>query len=331
MAVGIGIVGCGRVVERRIAPAVREADNAELVAFCSRNLDRACQFRDQHGADRAYDALVEMLDDPDVHAVYVGTPNSVHAVEVLDCLAGGKHVLVDKPMAPTAAQCREMIESANRRRLTLGVLHQQRFHPANQQLARWIEEGRLGKLTMVRIGMGVWYPPAETWRLEPRQSGGGVAMDLGPHAIDILRQLAGEVASVNAMTANVQFHYEVEDFCAARLAMDEGPVGLLDLSYCSHAYGGRVEVYGSEASAAADGSMQQIGDYRLWFRRGNTSNPVELVEDRFEGAYTAAIEEFADAIDQRRAPAVTAADGLATLEVIEAIYESARTGQTVSL
>jgi predicted dehydrogenase len=301
------------------------------VAFFSRSLDRAGAYMERHQAELAFDDLDELLAEPEVEAVYVATPNALHAEQVVACLEAGKHVLVDKPMATTGRDARQMVEAAKRSKRTLSVMFQMRHHPANQQLKQLIEEGSLGSLSLMRAHMGFWFPPAEVWRHERELAGGGAVMDLAPHGVDLLRFLAGDIVEVTATTANVQFHYDVEDLGLATLRFAAGAVGRLDVSYCSHEYGGRLEVFGSEASVVIDGSLQQIGDYRLWYRRGKTDQPAQIVEGQFDGCYVSAIEEFCDAVLQERHPAITAADGLAAVEVVEAIYESAETNRPVSL
>ena len=329
--VGWAVLGCGRVADRRIAPAILGADNAELVAFCSRSLDRASGYMERHEAELAFDDLDEMLAEPSVEAVYVATPNALHVEGAVAALEAGKHVLVDKPLATTLDDARQIADAAQRARRTLSVMFQMRYHPANEQVKQMIEEGALGRLSVVRAQIGFWFAPAEVWRHDVELAGGGPGMDLAPHAIDLLRSLAGDVTAVQATTANVQFHYNVEDLALATLWFASGAMGRLDVSYCTHEYGGGVEVHGSEASAVIDGSLQQIGGYRIWYRRGKPDEPAQIVEGRTSNCYEAAIEEFSDAVLQGRQPAITATDGLRNLEVIEAMYESARTERRVSL
>src|SRR5262249_33477391 len=155
----------------------------------------------------------------------------------LKCLAAGKHVLVDKPMANTSADAEAMIRAARMANRQLGVLHQQRFHPANRRAIQMMKDGSLGDLIMVRGQIGMWYPPSENWRLTKSIAGGGVGMDLGPHALDILMEVGGPISSVSATVRNMQFEYEVEDFICARLDFTSGAVGLCDIAYCYHDYG----------------------------------------------------------------------------------------------
>src|SRR5881397_359550 len=101
--VGWAIVGCGRVAERRLAPAFARLDDSRLVAVCSRTMARARQFADRIGADRGYDSLDALLADPSIQVVYIATPNALHAEQALRCLSAGRHVVVDKPMALSSA------------------------------------------------------------------------------------------------------------------------------------------------------------------------------------------------------------------------------------
>lgn len=317
------IVGCGRLADRRIAPAIRAAAHSKLHGFCSRDVSRAGEFAGRHEAPRAYATLDEVAADPEVTAVYLATPNHVHAAQAVRLLRGGKHVLTDKPMALSAAECDEMITAADSSGRTLGVMHQARFHPAHIHAVHLARQGKLGRLSIARVQLGIWYPPSDNWRLDPRQSGGGAAMDLAPHALDLLMQIGGPVKRVTAVTRNLRFDYPVEDFCHVQLEFAGGGIGLMELSYCVRTYGGRLEVYGSDGTFVADGTLQQAATYRTSVRLGDAPQPIEITEPGYADAFTAGVSDFANAIRDARPPVVTAADGRAVLRCIEALYESA--------
>ena len=318
-----GIIGCGRVVERRVAPAIGEAPNARIAAFCSRDASKARVFARLFGIEKSYHDIDALLADGDVHAVYIAVPNSLHAELAIRCLRAGKHVLVDKPMALDSAQASAMVNVARDCRRTLGVLHQQRFHPANQQLFAAIRNGDLGTIHFIRAHMGFWYSLGENWRLERALSGGGAAMDLAPHALDILLQAAGPIKTVDARSYNLHFQGNVEDMCTALLEFHDGAVGQVDFSYCTHHYGGRIEVYGSEGTFLADGSLQQGDAYRIARRQGSEDLPIE--EGQTPSCFKLIIEDFAEAIRENREPTVSLNDGLRVMQTIDALYESSRT------
>lgn len=322
--IGFGILGCGRVVERRVGPAFANCRHARIEAFCSRDADKARRFAETFHAGRGCGRLDEMLADPRVTAVYVATPNHLHQEHAVACLSAGKHVLLDKPMALNARQAEEMAVAARRSDRTLGLLHQQRFHPANQRLFDLLRAGTLGRPLFIHMQTGFWYDHGDNWRLHMAQSGGGPAMDLGPHALDILLAAAGPVRNISARTFNLHFKHDVEDFCTARLETESGAVAQLEFAYCTHQYGGRMEVYGAEGSYVTDGSLQQAASYRQWLRVGQHESPIE--ERETPDCYAMILDDFAEALREGRPPAVTMQDGVAVTRVLDAVYASARQG-----
>ncbi len=328
--IGWAIVGCGRVADRRVAPVFADVEDVALVAFCSRDLSKADTYRKRHGAMRAYDSLDRLLGDDEIQAVYIATPNALHAEQAERCLAAGKHVLVDKPMAIDGAAAQTMVEAARRHGRLLSVLHQQRFHSANVHLIRLHDEGRLGKLNMLRVQVAMWLCPDDGWRGKPALSGGGVMIDVAPHALDLMLELCGDVVSVSADVRSLQFKGEVEDFGSARLNFASGAVGLMDVSYCARHYGGRIEAFGSEGTFEVDGSMQQADVHCTWFRRGQA--PRLMCQDTAQiNCFREAIEDFTDAVLHDGDSAITMTDGLRVMRVIDAIYASARSGRPVEV
>ncbi len=328
--VGWGILGCGRVTERRIAPVFAHIPDTTLAAFCSRDKAKAELFRSRFGAGRAHGTFEDFLADDGISVVYLASPNDLHAAQAQACLAAGKHVLVDKPMATTSADAEAMAAAARQHGRILGVMHQQRFHPANMHLIRLRDDGVLGKLNLLRVQVAMWYPAIDNWRNNPAASGGGACMDLAPHTLDLMREVAGDIKRVSAQTGNLQFPLDVEDFCAARLEFASGAVGLVDLSYCCHHYGGRVEAFGSEGSFLVDGSMQTTGVYNTWLRRGDEVEPWQQSVCSTD-CYRDAIEDFTDAVRCGGEPAISMTDGIRVLRVIEAIYASAESGSPVDV
>ncbi len=328
--VGWGILGCGRVADRRVAPAFAQLDDAALVAICGRDIHKVGEFARRHSAPRAYNRIEDLLADQDVQVVYVATPNAFHREHACRCLEAGRHVLVDKPMALNAVEAAEMIEVAERCSRLLGVMHQQRFHPAHAHLLRLLEEGRIGKINCIRMQIAMWYPPQATWRQDAGLAGGGVAIDLGPHAVDLLLEVGGTAVRVDAILRNLHFPGPLEDFCQARLDLAGGGIGLLDLSYCGHHYGGRIEVFGSEGSFSSDGSLQCAAAYDTWHRRGDTTEEA-CREVSTTNCFQEAIKDFNHAVQHRGYPTVDMYDGLRAMKVIDAVYASAHRGRPVDL
>lgn len=327
--IGWAILGCGRVADKRIAPAIRASGAATLAAVCSRSLDKARDFAARHEATHAYGDVDAFLNDASVEIVYIATPNSCHLSDALRCFAAGKHVMVDKPMALSVRDSQAIIDAARASGCRLGIMHQQRFHPANRQAVEMVHNGVLGKLLMVRAQVGMWYPPTDNWRLTPDVAGGGVTMDLGPHALDILCEIGGPIREVAAIMRNLAHAYPVEDFCCARLEFANGAIGLCDMAYCYHDYGGRLEIFGDQGSLAIRGSLQQAATYQSWLRIGDRCEPP--VDASYPGCFADGIRDFTEAVQTGRPAAITPADGVRVLSIIEAMHESARLARPVAV
>lgn len=317
------IVGCGRVAQRRVAPVFARISNAALHAFCSRDSARARVFADQFGAPAAHGSLDDLLTDSAVDAVYIALPNALHASTAVQCLNAGKHVLCDKPLAMSTAEARTMADAARKAGRTLSVLHQQRFHPANQRLLGLIQTGALGRLLSLRIHIGFFYPPGDLWRLDPARSGGGAWMDLAPHALDMMLQCGGPLRIKSGCVRNLCFDYPVEDDAHAEIAFASGAVGTVDTSYCAHAYGGRIECYGEQASFIADGTMQAAPRFRTMLRK--FSDEIEIDEQPATvDCFELAVRDFSAALIEGRSPRVSLDDALAVMDAVETLYRVAR-------
>lgn len=323
--IGWGILGCGRVADKRIAPAINASGAATLAAVCSRSIDKARDFANRHNAGHAHGSLDSFLNDPSVQIVYIATPNACHLADALACLKAGKHVMVDKPMALTVKDSQAIIDAAHSADRRLGIMHQQRFHPANRQAIDLIRSGTLGRLLMVRAQVGMWYPRSDNWRLDPAMAGGGVLMDLGPHALDIVCELGGPVRRVRADTRNLAHNYGVEDFVCAQIDFASGAVGLLDLAYCYHDYGGRLEVFGEKGSYVVRGSLQQAATYQSWLRIGERCDPLN--DATYPNCFVDGIRDFTKALVTGRASTVTPSQALEVMRLIETIGIAAKEGR----
>lgn len=326
-ATGWGVVGCGRMVEKRMGPALLAADRIESLAFCSRDLAKAHSFADRFGA-AAYGDVEAMLADPLINIIYIALPHTLHADMAIRCLQAGKHVLTDKPAATNAADVERMLQTADEQGRILRVLHQQRFHNGNRRVLKLATDGTLGRVHFVRIQIGMWMRGYSAWRFDPTLSGGGALMDLGPHALDLMIDLLGAPQTVSATTKHLALNEPVEDFCAATIEFDHNRIGVIDLSYSIHAYGGQIDVFGDEGSAVARGSMQQAPEYSLAVRVGHDDRPIETSTDTGD-CFAAAIDAMHAAIDNNELP--NDRKCLTIARVIDAAYESARTGVRVRL
>jgi len=205
--IGWGIVGCGDIANKAVAPAINAQPDSRLVAFLSNTPERAEEMRTAHGALRAYSDLGEILADDDIHAVYVSSPVHRHAPETIAAAEAGKHVLCEKPMALDVAEAERMIAACDAARVHLAVAYYRRFYPKTREMKRLIEAGAIGKPVLARVIIGGRVVIAEDnpkhWRVVPATSGGGALMDVGSHRLDVICHLLGEPESVCGFADNL--------------------------------------------------------------------------------------------------------------------------------
>ncbi len=181
MTLGWAIISTGRHADNKIAPAINAAPHAHLAAVYSRDQGRAEAFAERHGAAAAYDSIEATLQDARVDAVFITSPNALHATHTLQAAQAGKHVLTEKPMATTRGDTIAMIDACQRHGVTLGVGFHLRYHPAHLEAHRALREGALGTVALVQgqWGFGIrgqvmpaLRPPLQQWWEDPDLIGG---------------------------------------------------------------------------------------------------------------------------------------------------------------
>jgi len=341
MALGWAIISTGQHPDNKIAPAINAADGQELVAVYSRDRDRAQGFAEKHGAKAAYDSLDDLLQDSRVEAVFVASPNFMHAQHTIQAAQAGKHVLSEKPMATTLEDALAMVRACRDRGVKLGVGYHLRTHPGHILARRVIADGALGRISLAQAqwGRGVRGHTSaaprtglRSWWSDPLAMGGAASlMGTGVHALDLLRFLLGqEVTQVAAITDGQTAQQPLEDTVALSLRFDGGTVA----SMCS----GRLlpdtqndfAVYGTEGRVS--------GRETVWESRqgqvevvSETVNTAEVYSGEYLGNFIAELEDFNQAIKEDRDPVASGLDGLRVVQVTLAVIESAREGRTVQI
>mgnify|MGYP000064708948 CR=1 FL=1 len=346
--VGWGVIGISGIARRRTVPEMVEASRkAELVAVMSRSRERAEKYGKQFGAKYWYTSLEELLSNPEVEAVYVATPNHLHREHVIMAARAGKHVLCEKPLGRTVDECVEMIRECRRNGVKLGVALMMRFHGLHRKIKELIERGMIGRPVLARAQLTCWYPKIEgAWRQIPELGGGGSLIDMGSHCIDLLETLLStKVKEVSAFQDTLVQDYEVEDTSAVLLRFENGVIGMVDncFSIPDKASQNRLEIYGSEGSILAEGSIGQEPTGRGFLYRypqeAYESEQKRIVEEigaqeiRYEPVkmYAAEIDHFSECILEDREPEISGEVGLWNMKVISACYESARTKKAVKV
>lgn len=281
-----GVVGCGWVARDFAIPAIRNPKSAaELVAVCDPDPASMTGLPDTVARYAALDAL---LADKAVEAVYIATPNHLHAAQVVAAAEAGKAVLCEKPMATTPEDAERMVGACRRAGVAYATAYDQRHHPAHARLARPDLRNRLGIVTQVRLHYACWLPAAwakDNWRIDRARAGGGAAIDLAPHGLDLISLLLNETPiSVTALLQRAVQDYPVDDGAVITLAYPSGVLASMHVGYnCPDALPRRrLEIIGTEAMAVAENTMGQTpgGTLTLIDAHTGVAEPVAFDADR---------------------------------------------------
>jgi predicted dehydrogenase len=313
-----GLIGAGDIARRRVAPAMRESPASLLVAVSRARSDLAPAFAAEFGAERWHARWEDLVSDPAIDGVYVATTVDLHAAQTIAAAEAGKHVLCEKPMAMTAAECDRMIAACGASRVTLGVAYYRRFYPAVQRVKTLIAAGEIGAPVIAQMNAFEWFDPGpdhpRRWLLDPARAGGGPMMDFGCHRLEVLVNLFGRVRSTAALTANVVFRRSVEDTAGVILQFESGPCAIVTVTHAAGDRQDTLDVFGSRGSIRCDNLNE--GRLRIVTAAG------ERVEMRPPAAnvHLPLIEDFVEAVAAHRAPAVDGTIGRDIAAIEDQIY-----------
>ncbi len=226
-----GFIGCGAVTEKKSGPAFRKVAGSDVVAVMRRDGDKAREYAERHGIGRWYDNAAALIHDPQVSAVYVATPPGFHAEYAIAAMRAGKPVYVEKPMATTWEECREMNGVSQETGVPLFVAYYRRTLPYFLRVKQLLAEGVAGRLSTVEIRFAIPPYPDDynreqlPWRVQQELAGAGYFYDLASHQLDLLDFLLGEIIAVTGFATNVGGLYEVADSLSATFRFDKGIPG----------------------------------------------------------------------------------------------------------
>jgi predicted dehydrogenase len=338
MPLRFGIIGCGRVAPRH-AQSIAQLDSTEAAAYADIKLSRAEKFAAEYGG-AAYADYRALLDRPDIDAVSICVPSGLHAAVAIDAMQAGKHVLVEKPIAIDLADADHMIRTAQEQGVTLAVVLQNRYNHPMQQLRALIDSGGLGRLYLGNATVR-WFRPQSyyeddwhgTWAMD-----GGALMNQSIHHIDALQWFMGPVAAVHAYTATLAHDMEAEDVGVASVRFAGGGLGVIEGSTLTWPQNleGSVAVFGERGSVKIGGTA--LNRITLWKVDGQLEQEAEILTSQrvdppsvYGYSHREVIRDFAHAVLRGEQPHTTGEEARKSLELVLAIYRSARTGWEVIL
>lgn len=350
-----GLIGYGKVAQLH-AVALRSASGARLVSVCGRNDARRDQFASAWGiASRK--TVSDMVAHDRVDAVIISTPHPRHHDDTIAALAAGCHVLVEKPMAVTEAECTSMIIAAEQAGKLLSVVSQRRWYPSCMRIREAILSGKIGKPAIGMVTILGWrdqaYYESDPWRGSWEHEGGGVCINQAPHQFDLLHWFMGPLERIQAEWDNVNHPYiEVEDTAVAAIRFKNGGMGsiLVSNSQKPGIYA-KVHVHGTSGSSL--GVQTDSGAMFIAGRSGIAAPPLNdlwtipgeeqlLADFRREDEeffknidattyfFSRQIEDLVNAINTGSKPLVSGEDGRETVRIIEGIYRSGKTHSSIT-
>lgn len=349
-----GLVGCGKVADLHAA-ALQSLPESEFVAACSRTRAKVDAFAAKYHV-AGFTDVGEMIAATRVQVTCICSPHPQHAAPAIAAARAGVHVLVEKPLASSLADCDAMLAAARESRSFIGTVCQRRWYPPCQRIRRAIDDGRLGRPVLGTAVMFGWrdeaYYRSDPWRGSWSGEGGGVLVNQSPHQLDLLLWYLGEVDEVFGYWANANHPYiEVDDTAVAVVRFKSGALGNVVVSNSQNpAIHARVSVHGSNGASAGvqtdGGAMFVPGLVNIteapfndvWTIRDEENLLAKWkAEDArlfasvnpMEHFHRLQIQDFLRAVIDGRPPAVTGEDGRRTVELFTAIYRTNRDRKAV--
>ena len=331
------IVGLGTFAVGQVIPGFGDAGKSRMTAFVSGNREKAQMLGERHGVSRFYDYsnFDRIADDPEIDCVYIALPVGLHAEYTIRALRAGKHVLCEKPMASTSAECTAMIAEAKAANRRLGVAYRVHFEPNNQAVFARIAGGELGAMRFISADHGLdvnpdW--PPHRWRLTKELGGGGSMYDIGIYGLNTsLMMLPGDepssVSAVYSTPASDPRFDEVEGGLDWRLRMTSGMNIQGSSSYCWSPYVSRQRYFGAKASIEMQPATTYY-DNRIVLEGGDQP-PRHYSAGNAETQFAAQVDGFSEAARAGREHRTPGQMGLRDLLLIEAMYRSADAGGAV--
>jgi 1,5-anhydro-D-fructose reductase (1,5-anhydro-D-mannitol-forming) len=330
MPLGWGVIGAGGIARRRMIPeGILPARNAELVAIMEPEAGLARRLADEcYGGVKWYTSAEELAADPDVDAVFIGSPPRFHCEQTIACARAGKHVLCEKPMALNVADAERMTDECRKHKAKLGVDFMLRYHACHEMIREMVERGDLGTLVLGRASFAFWYPPIEgAFRQNWADGGGGAIVDVGNHMVDLLEVYFGRTRRVGCFQRNLIHGYETDDTAVMILEFASGAQGMVNVQFAlpSGACPNPLEIYGSRGSAITSGTIGQsaTGSFRAVVGADGREATLD-VRPTPVNMYQAHIEDFTARVESGE-------EGVWSVRVTTAAYASAETGKIMAV
>ena len=335
------LVGCGRIAKRHSELlGFNEINEAKLVSVCDNVVDKANKIAEQFNV-AAYKDMDEMMKSESIDVIVVLTPSGLHAKHVINLSKYGKHIMVEKPMALTIEDTENMIYACDANNVKLFVIKQNRFNVPVVKLKEALDTGRFGKLTLgtvrVRWARHQAYYDQDSWRGTWAMDG-GVLTNQASHHVDMLEWMMGDVESVFAKMTTALADVETEDTAIVTLKFKSGALGIIEATTAARPTNleGSISILGENGTVVVAGIA--VNEMQTWVFEDEQEGDSSVLEEFsvnppnvYGFGHQAYYEHTIDCIKNGSANLVDGLQGRKSIELINAIYESAETGKEVFL
>jgi predicted dehydrogenase len=349
--VKVGLIGAGNISRNHMRAFKQFPERLRLQAVCDPNEESAHARASEFDNCSVYKDASRMIKDADIDAVDICTTHDTHAELAIASSQAGKHVLVEKPMACSLKECRDMVSAAQQAGTVLMVAQCQRYMPGYRGVKRLVASGEMGNIQAIRFDsmQGGGFPDGH-WLYDGQKAGGGVVISVAVHRIDLMRYLVGDVKRVTAVCRNMNPKYinGAEDWAMALLEFDSGAIGEMFATYSGYRmpWGEQFMVFGEDGTIHAVPPLGvYLGDACFasrknpgkpddgWLGQYTGFNPVKPVPEGLEtdDGFVNEVLHFAECCRTGNEPDSNGGDNIETMKIIFGIYKSARCGESVDI
>lgn len=339
---GVGIIGTGSISESHIRAYQQFSGRCRIAALYARTPEKAVKKKEAFHLDaKVYTDYRKLLEDPEVQLVSICLPPYLHAGVAVECMYAGKHVLLEKPMAPSLEECDRMLAVQKSTGCYLGIVSQNRYRKEHLFLKKMVESKAIGSVLSGEV-KSCWYRGnayyAPKWRGNWETEGGGCILNHAIHQIDLMNWILGKPCEVYAVMKNLGHPgSEVEDMAAAILRYSSGAVFTLNVSLVSHGEEQSIRLQGTKAALTVPFAVESCIENEAGFPKENgelkdlLNREYQSMEDFHFSDFAGQIDMVLKALETGKNGGVTGRDGRAAVEVATALYESAVTKTAVKL
>ena len=335
--IGYCIVGLGRISMNQFMPGVKISKDSKIVALVSGHRAKAeriaAEYDVPQNAIYNYQNYDSIRDNPDIDAVYIALPNSMHAEYTVRAAKAGKHVLCEKPMANSVKECEQMIAACKQADRKLMIAYRCQYEPTNLKAIELLRQGYAGKLQIMSSSNGFNIRAGE-WRLNKKMSGGGPLVDVGIYSIQAMRYLTGEEPiSVEAYSSVIDHDgrfTEVEENVVWTFHFPSGVLSHCATSYGTNFLGGWARAVGSHGMLELNPAFGYEGLKLTGKSQGKPALNVAF-DNPSPHQFATEADYFSDCVLQNKEPKTNGEEGLRDERIITAIYKSCAEGKPIKL